>query len=236
MEGYFPKRYIGEVIRRRSAHILGSGAGPVAAAAVVAVAWLIGGCSQARPTHLNPFPIHSAEYQRVFRASIEVLREHQFTVARSDYRFGRILTAPQTSATVLEPWHNVNTTSERALESTINEQHRRVAIEIAPEDDPERSSGAGTSFTLAVRAEEYRHRMPRRHLTGSTDGGRIFSDLATFPSELRAAGIAADYWQPVGRDGRLEQRILADIIRRSMTLPAADPVGPSADDATAGGY
>src|SRR5688572_16983036 len=52
----------------------------------------------------NPVEVDAAEYDRVFEASVDVLRDAGFRVNRRDYRFGDVVTYPDTSPTVFEPW------------------------------------------------------------------------------------------------------------------------------------
>jgi len=74
------------------------------------------------------------------------------------------------------------------------------------------------AYALRVEVQMQRRQVPVRRMTGSVQTG-VFSELAAVPAEWRRRGIDAAYWQPVGRDPYLEQRLVRRIIHRSMRLP-----------------
>jgi hypothetical protein len=71
---------------------------------------------------------------------------------------------------------------------------------------------ASDQYELRVEAIIERYQNPLRHLTGSTHGHRVIGSLSAMPDELRHRGITAPYWQAVGRDPYLEQRLLNRIV------------------------
>lgn len=192
----------------------------------------------------NPSEVDASEYARLFRAADEVLRKHGFPIERRDYRFGVITTRGLPSPTILEPWHDTNSSADQALESTINGQRRLVIITIGPiaaatqpdatqpattqpvattspaksaDNDDEPAPGSGT-YLLGVVVNVERSQFPDRRVTGSARGSRVTQRLAETPAELQERGISGPYWQPRGRDALMEQRLLAEILRRSVTI------------------
>ena len=55
-------------------------------------------------------------------------------------------------------------------------------------------------------------------LAGATAGHGVFGTLTAEPGELSQRGVRGPYWRPLGRDPLLEQRLLADMIRRSLAM------------------
>ena len=211
-----------------------SRAGRAAVAVVVAV---VIGCAEFTPVP-NPVETDPREYSRMYRAAIEVLRESGFELDRRDFRYGRITTQPLASPTMMEPWHTSNTTAYQALESTLHDQRRRVCIFWDPITsvprhvpiDQETQLGPTLSADSQLRVEVLveRREFSDRYLTGSTAGHRVFGSLSALPDELTQRGInTAQYWRPLGRDPYLEQRLLARIVRKSLTLPPVPPEKPS---------
>jgi hypothetical protein len=191
---------------------------------------LLAGCTAAPQATRNPLEIDAAEYRRLFDASLLVLRSQGFVVDRQDYRFGRITARPRGAPTLLEPWYPDNTTFGQALEGTLNAERRlvTVALDPAPPAGPAGKSeirnqkSEGPSYLLRVEVQIERQQYPARQLSGSF-GEDMLGSLAAAPGELRDRGITGPYWQPVGRDPYLEERLLAAIVRQSLALPVTPP-------------
>lgn len=196
----------------------------VVAAGVLWVVFGQVGCAKPVVSVANPFEIDHSEYGRMFRASVSALRDLGFEVSLQDYRFGRIETSGLNSPTVFEPWRGTNSTAGQAVQSTVSHERRRVVIRLAPRttglngsDVTAAAYEAPGAYMLDVKVLMHRQRVTGRNLTGSTAEQRIFSaqgrSLSRGSSEQRGG-----YWQPIGRDHELEQRLLNAIVRRSMTL------------------
>lgn len=208
--------------------------------ALVACLALLAGCSRGYKATPATLQIDAQEYDRVFRASVEVLRDYGFRVNRSDYRFGVVTTEPISSPTAFEPWINHNTTPTQAAGSTFDHLRRSATVLIEPvspeeaaavdaiagavepapaEASPEqpRPAAEPEAYRLRVEVVLENQQVPVRRLNGAVTGGR-FSDLSAVPAEWQQRNIAPTYWQPVGRDAHLERRLARDIIERSLTL------------------
>ncbi len=201
-------------------------------AALGAVLWMgLAGCA-ARPVEAGlpgppVAPLAAEAYGPTFEAAVAVLRDAGFNVDRQDYRFGRITSTPKGSPTILEPWKPDNRTTGDALRSTLGNLRRTVTLFFEPvpasasaggdnsvSRDAQRSASSGTSYTLRVEVLLERVEVPHRRLNGVTKGP-IFADLREVPAELAARGITGTYWQPVGRDQRLEHHLLERILDRA---------------------
>jgi len=195
-----------------------------------------GGCaSNAEPTEASTFAIDVSEYHRIFDAAVGVLRDEGMTVDRQDARFGVITTKPMGAPTLFEPWRPGNRTAGQALDSTVNDQRRRVTVTLSPQSPMPSVAvevGTGTSEVIDVLAEEaqtavqvyllrvdvqvQRREVPVHYLTGSMAGHTVIRRLHSTPEELVRRHVAGEYWQPLGRDVALEGRLAATIIRQSM--------------------
>lgn len=203
---------------KRRLHILLSAAGLTLA---------LMGCQQPKADAPNPLSIDAREYDRMYDAAIVVLRDHGFRVTRQDYRFGRVTAGPKGSATALEPWKGDNSNLHLAGVSTFSDIQRRAMIYIDPiagdaEQDAETADAptaptetATDGYTLRVEVILERKQQPTRRLTGS-HSKNVFSDLREVPAELKQQGIQASYWQQIGRDAQLEQRLLQAIVRQAV--------------------
>lgn len=186
---------------------------------VLSVACLVSGCSStAGPDTLNnPALITTASYPAAFDASRAVLRDAGFGVDRQDYRFGKVSSKPKGSPTLIEAWKPDNTYADQALRSTLGDLRRTVTVSFTPQTgvEPEPADGIGQSgYDVRVEVLVERLQVPERRMNGNTRGA-VFADLAEVPEELQARGITGRYWQPVGRDIHLEQRLLRDILDRT---------------------
>jgi hypothetical protein len=85
-------------------------------------------------------------------------------------------------------------------------------------------------FNLYVEAVVEQLQLPTRYLTGSTRGPAIFGHLRSVPEEYDRRGITDGYWQTVERDPLLEQRLLDEIVRRSVSVDSPGEAVPATDD------
>ncbi len=194
------------------------------AAVSALLAALLTGCSQRTVTAPNPIDIDRVEFTRMYNAAVQTLRDYGFRIDRRSHRFGVITTKYLGSPTAFEPWQRANSTNDQAWESTFNDQRRFATVTLEPLNDqapthnkPTVSEHAGpAAYRLRVEVFVERSQHPDRRLTGSTNGHNIFGTLRSMPTELRKRGIESSYWRPLGRDTYLEQRLLAEIVRRSL--------------------
>lgn len=191
----------------------------------------------------NPVAIDAREYDRVYAAAIDVLRDYGFRVDRQDHRFGVVTSHPLSSPTVGEPWYPQNTTLAQAMESTLNHVRRVVTVTlepVSPEDEAAMAELAGAldgdapetapadaappvpsdpqTYLLRVEVVTENEQVPVRRLTMATQSDR-YSNLDSVPVEWQERGITARYWLPTGRDPHLEQRLIRAIVERSLELP-----------------
>lgn len=257
---------------------------------------LVAGCGNRELVEApNPYEVDVSEYDRIFEATHHVLRDFKFTVERSDYRFGTVLTEPRGASTLAEFWRQDNSTFEQMLFATGNDLRRIVRVTLEPWDasmaqpDTDRETttlnpladevtedtvsitepsiahdttvsagieeiqpvdaeptqaiveverqtagvNAGVEtvsetvmtepavYGLRVEVLVEQKQLPDQFITNSATSS-VFRRLDEVPYELAIRNIPAEYWQPVGRDVLLENRILAQIIRMSSQLTDLD--------------
>ncbi|MCC7408936.1 MAG: hypothetical protein IT442_12760 [Phycisphaeraceae bacterium] len=204
----------------------GSGHGVCRSAGAALLLWLavaMAGCHSASKSAVNPLAIDAREYSRLFEASVLELRDLGFVVDREDYRFGQITTRPLTSPTIFEFWKPVNSTMGQAAQSTANLQRRTVQVFL----EPARPEGAQAPtaeggelhagpYQLRVEVMIERLQRPDAFVSGASD--RPLGSLTAHPQEWERRGIADRYWLAVGRDERLERRLIERIVRQSFKL------------------
>lgn len=192
----------------------------------VVVTFAAGGCQPSREALPNPMPITAAAYDPVYEAAAEVLRGAGFRLVVRDYRFGELVTAPRGSPTAVEIWHGDNTTLGQAMLSTLSDVRRQVRVELEPgERDQTEVSQDRWDYGIRLEVTMQRRRLPVRRLNGAV-GRRMFSQLNAVPTEWAARGIEASYWETIGRDRHLEQRLLRRIADRAELEPVGEPASP----------
>ncbi|MBB6429795.1 hypothetical protein [Algisphaera agarilytica] len=166
----------------------------------------------------NPAAITIADYPEAFQISAEVLRDAGFQVDRRDFRFGKVSTKPKGSPTLIEAWKPDNTYPDQSVRSTLGDLRRTVTVNFLPQNDAPHADAESakrlvSTYDLRVEVLVERLQIPQRRMNGSTNGV-VFADLAEVPEELQARGITQSYWEPIGRDVHLEQRLLQQILDR----------------------
>lgn len=229
----------------------------IALAVLVTLAGGLGGCSRAVQAD-NPIEIGPEEYHPVYDATIAVLRDRRFTIDRQDRRFGVVTTGPVIAASAFEPWHDDNTTTRQVVENTLNHQRRRVRVQMHPaapaaEDDADEApdengeadatdeatadADAVEAYEVSVHVYVERRQHPPRELNSSIFSGmelrrrpRMHEPLVT------EEGLIESHWRPVRRDRELEQRLIAEIIRRSIEIESSQspPLSSSPSPSQAG--
>lgn len=106
---------------------------------VAMVVFAFAGCTSSPETEAaqvqdvpNPYRLDATEYDRMFEASMQVLRRNQYMIERSDYRFGVILTEPRGAAMLFEFWRWDHSTFEQAVYATANDLTRVIRVTIQP--------------------------------------------------------------------------------------------------------
>ena len=107
----------------------------------ILIAVLANGCAMMGPrlgfapaAAANPIYVASYNENAVWEATVDVLHEFHFDIAREN-RLSRVIeTAYLTGAGVLEPWHSDSVGLENRLESTFQSIRRRVIVNVIPDE------------------------------------------------------------------------------------------------------
>lgn len=205
---------------------------PIGRTAALTLLLMATACRGPRAAGPTSIEVDAREYSRLFEAATLVLRDSGFDVARQDYRFGELASAPLKSPLFFEFWEPTHGHGLTVQDST-NDQRRvaRVYLEPAADASAEPDShAAGSStdrpsnYTMGVEIVIERLQRPQRYLTNSAN--QPVGTLADVPAEVAQLGVYGPYWQPVGRDDALAAKILARAVRRSLTLPREHTLPP----------
>lgn len=175
------------------------------------------GCSSApaptgnAETPATSFSFHADHYPAVHAATVEVLREHGFTIDRNDYRFGVVTTKPREAPTAVEFWIDDPTTPAQHRGDTLNAHQRTVKAMVE-------RSGEDRLYELRVEIITERLQRPARYLTHSATP-RISAQYAAAPDHLNDRGITGPYAQTLTRDPHLEARLINAIRQRVLDAP-----------------
>ena len=170
-------------------------------------------------------------------------REDRVRLVDNMLTLGRIDTAPELGATLLEPWRHDTVTYYDRLESTFQTIRRWARIQVVPTEN-------GYLVDVAVFKELEDLKRPDQSNAGNAtfrndDSLDRFNDqtqdpttmIDSFPTYGRAQGPIGPQpftlgWIPLGRDAGLEQKIIAQLLFRLS--PPGGPGMPGAECATPG--
>jgi len=142
--------------------------------------------------------------KRLWDATGEVLKSHNFTLDRTDWRQGIITTLPETSRTLLEFWRQDVQTDEDLWESTVNPIRRWVEVRFAPDEH-------GMWKELSVVVHKQRFSSLDRQFNSTGAAYQYFSSDLPTTTGLAKATDEYDQWIDIGEDGALAERLLTSI-------------------------
>jgi len=159
----------------------------------------------------------------------KVEQEQRVIFAQGIPTEGRIVTFPQTGATLLEPWRGDSVGFQERLESTLQSIRRIATIRLIP--DP-----GGWRVEVVVQKELENLRRPMHATAGGATfrnddslyrygtplpvlGQRVGDQPRPVATPTRSAG-----WIPLGRDPLLEQRMLSKILAQLGVAPVPQGV------------
>lgn len=178
-----------------------------AAALTVAVSHSIIGCSRAAPPEGPTCSVVPADdLDRLWEASLRVLRLHDFQPDRQDRAAGIITTFRTTSMQWHEPWRSDVADGYSLAMSSLHTVQRQVTVRFVR--DRERAN----DWTLDVQVDVYLLNAPDYQVTTASSAIRSFSgDLPSVTGEVGEAR-GARRWSLVGRDPAMEDRLLERIL------------------------
>ncbi len=187
---------------------------------LVALAAVTPGCTApAQPTEPTMARVAleaPVEYERLWQTAGDVLRDHYFQLDRVDRGNGIITTMPETSAGWIELWRPQPQPAYYWWEANLHTVQRKATVSISPAEGP----GA---YEVRVQVDRYRFSLEERQIDNPAGALRLYSNAAPTTSGRLARVAESSHWVPLGRDGDMEQRLLAAIMKRSGGLTATDP-------------
>ncbi|MDX1946675.1 MAG: hypothetical protein SFU86_14840 [Pirellulaceae bacterium] len=134
---------------------------------------------------------------------------------------GRIDTFPVTGSTIFEPWRTDSTRGYEKLHATLQSIRRRAAVRVIPVD-------GGYLLDVVVQKELEDLDKPENATAGGStirhDGTIVRQDGAPGRHSINLG------WIPLGRDIRLEQRLLADLQGRLDCSGQSSPLPPVVEE------
>ncbi len=171
------------------------------------------GFGSAPPAMLpNPLPVPVTDYEFLWQQLVDevddyfqIEREERVQLVGGVLTEGRIETYPLAGATILEPWRSDATHGYERAESTFQSIRRRATLRVTP-------TAAGYLVDLAVFKEledvNRSENAPSGGVSLQHDGSLVRVELAP------DSGPVTLGWIPLGRDIVLEQRMLAELMKR----------------------
>ena len=122
-----------------------------------------------------------------------------------DWLEGKLITFPEVSGTILEPWRNDAARGFERLQSTFISVRRTATVRVIPDE-------AGYTIDIVVMKEQEDVDQSQFSTAGAaaqTEGGAIVRN----ENQMRQMPITLG-WYEIGRDHEFEQRLMANILGR----------------------
>lgn len=152
----------------------------------------------------NPTTLASPNFDLVWDAVVSVVEKH-FDIATENRYDGTIETQPQAAATLLEPWRSDSVGFRQRVEASLQTIRRRCFVLVQP--------APGNGFTVTVEVYKELENLSQPAFAQFPGGSFISSIQPARESVVTSAVKTADGWISLGRDARIEERILRDIQR-----------------------
>jgi hypothetical protein len=176
-----------------------------------------------RAVYENPALVPVADRDFLFHQVVDVVDDY-FTIDREEplrvigdvITQGQIETFPELGATLFEPWRGDSVGGYERLESTLQSIRRKAFVRVVP-------GGGGYLVDVAVFKELEDVPRPEFSAAGIATF-RNDSSLERTDDPIGGRAITRG-WIPLGRDTALEQRIIAEVLARTVSprqpIPAA---------------
>ncbi len=150
---------------------------------------------------------NAGEYEILFDACLDTLRDHRFKLDRVDRHEGTITTFPVTSQQFFEFWRNDVYTAYDLVEASLLTIRRRVEIRLLGQGSPLHKK-------LVITVHRERFSTPDRQYNTSAAAFRVYSRSLPSTSGEIVVPKRDDVWLEAGRDGIAEQRLINEITER----------------------
>jgi hypothetical protein len=148
--------------------------------------------------------VTSGDFQRLWEACANTVRNYQFTLDRQDYRNGVLTTQPVISKQIFEPWRRDAGTFHAIMQSTLDTIRRTIRFDFVRADN---GSYIARPKVLVERLSQL-----QRRITSASEYTLVFTAPGANTTTDQGVIIPARYWYAIGRDEAME-RDLADSVR-----------------------
>ncbi|UCG34326.1 MAG: hypothetical protein JSU68_06745 [Phycisphaerales bacterium] len=170
----------------------------------------IWGCaSPAQPTARTAALLSVSDddaFERLWDASTRVLRRNHLRPTREDRGAGVIQSQPAVTQSWFEFWRRDVVDGYSFAEAQLHSIRRAACIKMDRSEDPDQ-------YIVSVRVDKERLSTPERQVTSAAGAIQMFGSGVPTTRGRMVAAAEARSWTPLGRDGNLEARLLAEIIR-----------------------
>jgi hypothetical protein len=176
---------------------------------------MLGGCLQyTQPTPQAPVSAAQADFDAVWRASLETLRKYGFEIDRQDRRAGVITTVPMVGGQWFELGRRDNRSAYTMAENSLQSIYRIAKVQVVP-----RAAGSQT-YRAKVEIEMWRANRRLSRITSVADAYDVFA-LPGFSRDYVGTGVPGPEDRVlVGRDEPLENRLTLDMQSAAQELKA----------------
>ncbi|MHC4443477.1 MAG: hypothetical protein ACYTF1_03795 [Planctomycetota bacterium] len=193
--------------------------------AIMLVCSLVGplavGCSApdkpAGPTVTRVTSATPEQYQLLWDATANTLRQYNFRLDRQDRLAGILTTHPDTTGNWFEWWRYQPKSTYHWMEANLHTIQRQAKVRIKPADQ------AG-DYNLNVQIDRYRYSLEERQIDNAAAALRLYSSEAPTYSGQTLKPSESAYWIHQGRDPQMENAVLSSILSRyGPNLAAEEP-------------
>ncbi|MGD0541502.1 MAG: hypothetical protein ABSB33_08285 [Tepidisphaeraceae bacterium] len=151
----------------------------------------------------------SVDYQRLWAACGQTLRDDQFEIEQEDYREGVLTTWPMVSMQFFEFWRSDAGTLHGVMLDSLQTIRRSVRFEL--------SRGPDGSYVARPKVLIEQSSHPERRLSSVSQYAGAFTVTAEAPTRITEEGATVPnrYWYVLGRDEAMEKE-LADSVRAKL--------------------
>jgi hypothetical protein len=150
----------------------------------------------------TPLPEPQGGYEQVWNTTVRVVDKY-FEIASENRYGGTIETLPETGATLLEPWRRDAVGFYERLEGTFQTVRRRCFVNVQP-------SPTG-GFLVGVEVYKELENLPAPVYT-NFGGGTLLQSIQPLQEQVLDTEVPPSMgWIAMGRDPKLEARIIADL-------------------------
>ena len=198
-----------------------AGAGLLACLVAVAIA---SGCAQQQQLEAKDVAVAQLFLADVNKAAVmetaeDVLSSMRFVIEKSDVEAGLLRTLPLSGAQFFELWRSDNAGGFNAVESNLHSLRRTVELSVSKE--------ASGQIRVDCRVQTERLDIPEQYVTSSGRAYFLFSasNSSMQKIQLNPEQEAKMAWVDMGRDNRLETKILSRIETQVATHKQTAPSG-----------